>query len=72
MLNELVKVCKGRNIKTIVGYYYKTPKNAMVKNLFGEFGFTLKTLEENEDSVWELDVDTYTQKPSTIRVEKNI
>jgi FkbH-like protein len=71
MLNELVKVCQGRGIKTIVGYYYKTSKNAMVKNLFGDFGFTLKNLDENENSVWELDVNSYTQKPSTIKVEKN-
>jgi len=43
----------------------------MVKSLFGDFGFTLKSLDDNENSIWELNTDTYIQKPSTIKVEKN-
>lgn len=71
ILNELVKVCKDRNIHTIMGYYYKTNKNSMVKNLYKDFGFTLKSINENEDSIWELDINTYIEKPSTIKVVKN-
>lgn len=71
MLNELVKVCKTRGIKTIFGYYYKTAKNSMVKCLYRDFGFYLKSIDDDENSIWELDIDTYIEKQSTIKVEKN-
>ncbi len=71
MLNELVKVCQSKGIKNIIGYYYKTAKNSMVKNLYGDFGFTLKSIDQNENSIWELLTDTYTFKKSAIKVEKN-
>lgn len=40
MLDELVQQCREQGIQNIVGYYYKTAKNAMVKDLYGTFGFT--------------------------------
>lgn len=71
MLNELVKVCKSKGIKDIIGYYYKTAKNSMVKNLYGDFGFNLKSVDNNENSIWELNTNDYVEKASTIKVEKN-
>jgi FkbH-like protein len=68
MLNELVRVCKSRGIETIVGYYYKTAKNTMVKNLYGDFGFTLTSLEADESSTWLLDVDSFKEKQTYIAV----
>lgn len=51
MLDELVKQSRIRNIDNIYGYYYKTSKNKMVKELYKDFGFK-KLKEVNEDSVW--------------------
>ena len=54
----------------IVGYYYKTAKNAMVKDLYGTFGFTKTKDMENGDSVWELNVADYTNKNHVITVNQ--
>jgi len=67
MLDALVQVCEKRKLKTIVGYYFKTNKNAMVSELFKKFGFQVR--EKNmEDSVWELDIASYKNKQKIIKV----
>jgi FkbH-like protein len=70
MLDTLVQGCQERHIKTILGYYYKTGKNAMVKDLYKTFGFTKKQENENGDSVWELEVAGYQKKNHVITVNK--
>ncbi len=70
MLDTLVQGCQERHIKTILGYYYKTVKNAMVKDLYKTFGFTKKQENENGDSVWELEVAGYQKKNHVITVNK--
>lgn len=70
MLDELVRQCREQGIQNIVGYYYKTAKNAMVKDLYGTFGFTKTKDMENGDSVWELNVADYTNKNHVITVNQ--
>lgn len=70
MLDELVKKCRERGIDKIIGYYYRTPKNNMVSELFGSFGFTLESKNENGDSVWSLDITSYTNKNHVIKVNE--
>ncbi len=72
MLDELVKQCKNRGIDRIIGYYYKTPKNNMVSELFGTFGFTLKEKSENGDSVWELSLENYENRNKVITVNDTV
>lgn len=68
MLDELVKKAKARNIKSLKGYYYKTAKNAMVKDFYGRMGF--EKLSENElgDSEWILDIGNYDGRNNVIEV----
>ncbi|ETT12269.1 NLI interacting factor-like phosphatase [Fusobacterium sp. CM21] len=56
MLDFLVEYCKKNSIKKIYGYYYKTPKNNMVKDFYKEMGFK-NLLLNNEKSEWVLEVD---------------
>lgn len=70
MLDELVRQCRKKDIRKIVGYYYKTPKNAMVQDLYGTFGFTKVKAFENGDSTWELDVASYRNKNHVITVNE--
>ena len=70
MLDELVRQCREQGIQKIVGYYYKTAKNAMVKDLYGTFGFAKTKDMENGDSVWELNVADYTNKNQVITVNQ--
>lgn len=68
MLDSLVDAAKAQGIKKLYGYYYKTAKNAMVKEFYGTLGF--KKLSETEDSSeWELDISDYQNKNKVIEVE---
>lgn len=71
MLDELVKECLKNNISEIFGYYYKTAKNNMVKDLFASFGFEKIDAAENGDSVWKLNTADYTPSNHVIKVIKN-
>lgn len=71
MLDELVKECLKNNISEIFGYYYKTAKNNMVKDLFASFGFKKINAAENGDSVWKLNTADYTPAGHVIKVIKN-
>lgn len=75
MLDELVSQCRDKEISRIVGYYYKTPKNSMVSELYGSFGFKNVSRSSNGDSVWSLEISSYKSKNKVIKVnsesEKN-
>lgn len=40
MMDSMVEACQDCGIHTIVGYYYPTAKNAMVKEFYAQMGFT--------------------------------
>ncbi len=68
MLDTLVSECRHRGIDTVIGHYYPTAKNGMVKNLFGDFGF-VKTKEESDGTTeWALTVAGYENKNNVIKV----
>jgi FkbH-like protein len=69
MLDELVSKCNDQNISEIIGYYYKSTKNSMVFNLYEKFGFDLLE-QNNEDTVWKLDIANYEIKNKFIGVKK--
>ena len=58
MLDALVKECRNREIEEIVGHYFKSPKNAMVAELYKIFGFELFS-QDGEDSIWKLNIQNY-------------
>lgn len=67
MLDETVRRAKEHGVKKIVGYYYPTAKNGMVKNLYGDFGFT-KVSEDEAKAVWELEIADYAPRTAHIRI----
>ena len=71
MLDTLVSECRKQNIRTITGYYFKTPKNNMVSELYGDFGFELVKRFENGDSVWKLDISDYHNLNHAIKVNES-
>ena len=69
MLDCLVADAKSSGIKKLRGYYYKTAKNAMVKEFYGTLGFDM--LEQTDDSSqWILDLNNYQNKNKYIEVER--
>lgn len=61
MWQELVKVAKSKGLKFIYGYYYKTAKNSIVKNMYKELSFELVE-KIGEDTVWKYDINDYEEK----------
>lgn len=53
MMDELIRRCREAEIDTVLGYYYPTAKNGMVKEFYSQFGF-VKISEDGEgNAVWE-------------------
>ena len=70
MLDEMVKKCKEKNIMELVGYYYQSPKNSMVADLYKTFGFSLSD-ENGDDTIWKLDITNYTNQNKFIGVKND-
>lgn len=69
MCQELVKAAKAKGIGRIYGYYYKSAKNAMVKNMYGDFGFE-KVEEQGENTVWKLNIADFIAKKLQIVINE--
>jgi FkbH-like protein len=69
MLDTLVQTCREKGVTEIAGYYFPTAKNAMVKDLFKEFGFE-HTSENEQGTVWKLDIKDFTKQNKHITVRR--
>jgi FkbH-like protein len=52
MMHQLEHHCRNRGIKTIVGFYLPTPKNAMVAELYGQLGFEKVSEDGGGATTW--------------------
>jgi len=68
MLDALVARCKEQGICEIIGYYYPTAKNGMVKELYKTFGFELVSSDESGNTVWKLNTEKYSNQNRYIKV----
>ena len=69
MMDELVDKALSIGIKKIVGYYYPTAKNAMVKDFYAIQGFEKMSEDEAGNTVWTLDISNgYRKKQNVIKV----
>lgn len=67
MLDRLVGESRRCGINKLVGYYYPTAKNKMVKNLYSDFGFEKISEDEDGNAVFELPIEGYEKKCSVIK-----
>lgn len=69
MMDELVEKAKAAGIHKLVGYYYPTAKNAMVKDFYALQGFNLISEDEEGNRIWEFEItDDYQKKQSVIEI----
>lgn len=72
MMNAIFAEAEKRGIITVIGHYYPTAKNAMVRNFYESMGFT-KVAEDNEGNTdWELCVDNYLARALHMEVEDRL
>ncbi len=71
MMDGVVEACRKCGITSIMGYYYPTAKNAMVKKFYESQGFVLQEETNEGISVWKFTIpDEYVQKNTVITVNK--
>ena len=70
MMNTVVAEAAARGLREVYGYYYPTAKNGMVRDFYAGFGFTKVREDENGDTVWKLDVETYRPKALHMKVKR--
>ncbi|MCH5255758.1 MAG: HAD-IIIC family phosphatase [Lachnospiraceae bacterium] len=69
MMDELVSACVDCGISTIMGYYYPTAKNAMVKEFYADQGFTKISEDADGNTTWRFDIpEKYVKKNTVISV----
>ena len=68
MLHQLVLAARERGATTLIGEYRPTPRNGMVRDLYGRLGFT-RTAEAADGSVtWSLELAEYLAPDTAIIV----
>ena len=68
MLDVLAEKAMEQGITTLQGHYYPTAKNAMVKELYGDFGFEKISEDGQGNTLWRLDLSNYKAKTSHINI----
>lgn len=67
MMDRLVEECVKRGLLKIVGYYYPTAKNGMVREFYGLLGFEKTKEDEEGNCVWEYVIpENYEKKNGVI------
>lgn len=59
MMNKMMRMAREKGIQTVVGYYFPTTKNSMVKSFYEQFGFECVKNEPNGNTVWKIDAERY-------------
>ena len=70
MLDTLVSDAKNKGLKSIIGYYYPTPKNGMVKEFYARMGFEKTAEDEKGNTTWKLDLGSYEPKNPAIDIQR--
>ncbi len=69
MMDELVEKAKAVGIRKIIGYYYPTAKNSMVKDFYALQGFEKIEEDEQGNTTWAFDInDNYQKKQNVIDI----
>ena len=66
MMDSMVEACQDCGIRRIMGYYYPTAKNAMVKEFYAMMGFTKIQEDEAGNSAWQFDIPEPYEKKNTV------
>ena len=70
MLDALVATCRKRGLRRLVGHYYPTAKNRMVKDFYQEMGFTLLSEDEEGNKTYELLLSGYQDRNQAISLRE--
>jgi FkbH-like protein len=67
MMNVLLEEARKQGVDKIIGHYYPTAKNGMVKDFYGQMGFSKMSEDEVGNASWEIRVGQYETKDVHIK-----
>ncbi len=70
MMDTLVSEAKKAGCREIKGYYYPTAKNKMVEKFYESQGFVQEKQDEQGNTVWSCQIESYKNKNHVIEVVK--
>ena len=70
-LNTMVDAAHRLGASRIVGEYIPSPKNNMVRELYGKLGFTLDSTEDSGTTRWVLDLNGYEKQPVIMNIQQS-
>ena len=68
MLDTLVIDAVKKGLGSIIGYYFPTPKNGMVKEFYYRMGFEKISEDTDGNTAWKLDLKAYQPKNPAIEI----
>ena len=72
MMDELVLAARNAGMKKLIGYYYPTAKNAMVKEFYARMGFEKVAEDAEGNTTWEFAVtDDYKNQQNVISISRD-
>ena len=66
MMDSMVEACRDCGIGTIMGYYYPTAKNAMVKEFYQTMGFEKMYETDTGVTIWRFEIPADYEKKNTV------
>ncbi len=69
MMNAVIEKARHQGIEAVIGHYYPTAKNAMVKNFYQDMGFSKVVENADGSSEWSMEVSKYISKKTHILVD---
>ncbi len=66
MMDSVVEACADCGVRTIMGYYYPTAKNAMVKEFYREMGFEKTEETDTGVTIWRFAIPEDYRKKNTV------
>jgi len=68
---ELLEIARSCGLRMVVGRYFPTPRNELVRGLFPELGFTLEEKTEDQKCTYRLDLAGTLAKATQITVQRH-
>lgn len=72
MMNAVVKKAERRGISRIIGHYYPTEKNGLVRDFYSVMGFEKLAEDSEGNSEWLLNINEYVEKEPHMFVDNRV
>lgn len=69
MLDRLAEEAQAVGLDRLIGYYFPTAKNGMVRDFYRQLGFECINEDDSHNTIWSLNISNYVKKNKVIHLE---